>query len=1175
MAKKSDKKGKGGSSVLKGVLIALLIGLGCVVTAYLINYVPFTTRVELMSLDFRYKSRKPIDLYPNLGYVNLDTESCELAGDWPWPRNYHVALVETLGFYGARAAGYDVFYTEPSPINQRPAPELEEGMDEDVLIGKLQEMFVVHDENFEQALEKSGVIYLGEFLSKPNQVGLDEDASDEEIDSYISDKKENEKLDTSRYAAKLENLKAAQVDAFPTPEGWKGHVERMVDISVPIASLSRASQGIGFEQIIPDNITGTVYEYPMLLEYDGWVYPALGLLMAADMLGIDISKGKLVPNEYLELEVTKGHGEIQPGPIRIPVNEKIRSLMNWSGPYFDTYFHINFRQLSRYHAMTQVKAMVRDMEPSLVLDHSKAKGQLMEKIVKENWVEEEEGLVLADEILLAQRVAVTSEKDRSALIQSLVSSTGAPLERVERVVDGVRLSLHLREVATDEDRQMVADEISTHAYLNFREGLWNDADYPSIDVKHAKEIARNLLFFDHEGRSEVASPPYFAPCAHAHVYGEVRDISPTMLKNKVLMIGLEGEGTIDLNPQPYEESCAMVALHANAINTFLTSQYLHFPKESTMIFWLVVLTLIMALLAQFLSTRLSFLAYAVILVGYGYYCWNEFSSKGQDLNSVVPALGLTLSYLFSEGLQLYLAFKEKQKMKGMFGKMVSPDVLQVMSDNPDLFSLSGRRQSCTSYFSSMEGFHHISKGVTPQELTGLLGSYLTPASQIITSYKGYIDKYEGHIIMADYGVPIPTGNHRIQCLFASIECQLDMKAFEHFIYARKGKKVNTSMGVNTGFVSAGNMGSDKKMQYTIMGDTVNTAARFRPANWMYDYLGSIIIGEMTYPFAKDFVQLRPLDRLLLKGKLKPVNTFQVMGWKPEAYMEHRAGADVRENLEVCWAKHCPPEKIYGYELFFRHQAQRTGQGLCDEIADFFASQNEICAELTKITVFMEVRDNALTYGELQPRFEAITSHAMETIPSGEWKEKLHTWADHLKAHLKELEDDHHGNPEADKLHRDLLVVFEKVETQADRMENDPDLPPFLQKVWDEVRSFTGTDLSFDEKDYAGEYEEVYVKYEEAALAFVETVLARSEEYHVMMSIIGSMTEAEQRAVENYTRGLELHWEREWDDSVQKFQEVLVDLPEDKPSVEFLRRLENYKAKPPEADWQGEFKQTKK
>ena len=1163
---KKPSKGKPKQPLYLRMGIALLTASICCLLTWLISFLPFTSRAELMSLDLRYQTRKPIELYPNLGYVNMDNESCELAGPWVWPRNKHIALIKSLSFYGARAAGYDVFFVEPSPLEQGPSPSVE-GLNEEEVGEALSGMFIDHDEKFKNALEECKNIYLGNFFTTPKQLGLDN------LDSkalLLELEKQKSKMEKFR----MESMMVAQEYAFKSNGPWSEKLDRAVDLSSPIVPLAKVAAGIGFEQIIPDNITGTVYEYPMFMEYNGFIYPALGLLMASDVLGIDLSKVEYGNDSSLTFFVTKAHGKIKEGPLKVPVNAKMRSLMNWSAAYFDTYYHINYRQLARYFAVNQIKAYLMEKvktENDIALLSKKT----IEWAEREHWVEKKECRKIVQDCLTALLVQSQPEATREAHLALLLGQESALGKISEASLDAVRLALFVLKNSNEEDRMTVAQNISSPEEFSYRKDLFDLSQYPAIDVHHASEIVRNTLYFAQQNKIAQVSPLYFPPCEMSHVNGKLQRISPTMLKDKIFMIGLEGEGTIDLNPQPYQENCAMVALHVNAINSFLTNQFLEFPKTSDTLLALVLLCLLVGVFSQLFSTRWSFTGMVFILIVYIYYAWWQFSAHGRHIHMVVPVLGLFLSYFSSVGLQLYLAFREKQKMKGMFGKMVSPDVLKVMSENPDLFSLTGRRQSCTSTFSSMENFAGIVKGVTPQEMTGLLSSYLTPASQIITSYKGYIDKYEGHIIMSDFGVPLVTGDHRLQCLYASIEQQLDITAFKHHIHARTGKYVNTSIGVNTGFVSAGNMGSDKKMQYTIMGDTVNTAARFRPANWIYNYLGGIILGESTYPFVKDMVQTRPLDRLLLKGKLKPINIYQVMGWDPQVYLNTRGKEDVSETLRVCWADHCPPEKIYGYHLHWKEQFERTEHAMCKELSDFFGSHIDLCAELTRLTICREIRDNGQHYLSLAPRYQNISSKELSSIPSGEWKEKLHHWAQQIEEHLEYLQAHFKNNPEADKLRRDLLDVFEKVEALSARLELQLALPTALQNTWEKLRQFTSSNFQFDIANYGQLVETRYREYQIPAQALVLKIAKRQTEYHEMMSRVGSMTEKQKRGCENYKNALTLHWDRKWEESIAMFKVALNDLPNDKASLSFIERIEAYKSAPPPSDWQGEFKQTKK
>jgi hypothetical protein len=314
---------------------------------------------------------------------------------------------------------------------------------------------------------------------------------------------------------------------------------------------------------------------------------------------------------------------------------------------------------------------------------------------------------------------------------------------------------------------------------------------------------------------------------------------------------------------------------------------------------------------------------------------------------------------------------------------------------------------------------------------------------------------------------------------------------------------------------------------------------------------------------------------LLKGKLKPVNIYEVRGWDPEAYLESRGKDDVTETLQVCWADHCPSGKIVGYQLHFEEQFRRTQHPLAQELAEFFQSQQGIAGERNTAVMVKEICDNGTYYLSLNERFEAITNKTLSEIPKGAWKEKMTTWAKGLKQHLDLLEQEYRGNPEADKLHRDLLDVYEKIEAQEERLELEMELPGPLSKSWDDIRAYASTAFETDDTDHQERIDELNNIYKETASGLVASVSKRMDEYHAMMALAGSMTEKEKRGCETYAKALSLHWERKWDESLEAFEACLVDLPGDKAAMEFIGRVKRYKDDPPPESWQGEFKQTKK
>jgi hypothetical protein len=305
-----------------------------------------------------------------------------------------------------------------------------------------------------------------------------------------------------------------------------------------------------------------------------------------------------------------------------------------------------------------------------------------------------------------------------------------------------------------------------------------------------------------------------------------------------------------------------------------------------------------------------------------------------------------------------------------------------------------------------------------------------------------------------------------------------------------------------------------------------------------------------------------------------VNIYEVRGWDPKTYLETRGQEDVTETLQVIWADHCPPEKIYGYHLLWKEQFTRTQHPLCKELSDFFEKHIPDAAKLSKFTIFREIQNNGQHHTEMTALVQEVASMELAPIPDGPWQEKLENWSKNLHDLLQTL-NERESNPDLDKLKRELTDEHEKVEALLGRLMDTVQLPDALEQAWAEIKSYVETRFENDETDYEEQRAAHYDIYRESATALVESVSKRMPEYHEMMALAGSMTEGEKRGCETYLKALELHWERKWDESIAMFQKVLEDIPGDKAAQSFIERIEGYKETPPPASWQGQFAQTKK
>jgi len=263
----------------------------------------------------------------------------------------------------------------------------------------------------------------------------------------------------------------------------------------------------------------------------------------------------------------------------------------------------------------------------------------------------------------------------------------------------------------------------------------------------------------------------------------------------------------------------------------------------------------------------------------GLYSYWMFRHQAIWVQLIPLLVGVAASYLASVVYQFLSEQKEKKKIRGMFQTYMSPKVLKYLEDHPDAFSLSGEKREATMFFSDVANFTTISESLSAEELALVLNKYLSPMTEILMKYDGYVDKYEGDAIMCDFGVPMEDPDHAWKACFAALDQQANLEILRPQIKKDHGVDIFVRMGVNSGVVSAGNMGSTQRFQYTVMGDAVNQASRFEGANKQYGTY--LMIGEETYRRAQDKIEVRILDRLVVKGKLKPITVYQLLGRKDQ------------------------------------------------------------------------------------------------------------------------------------------------------------------------------------------------------------------------------------------------------------------------------------------------------
>ena len=358
-------------------------------------------------------------------------------------------------------------------------------------------------------------------------------------------------------------------------------------------------------------------------------------------------------------------------------------------------------------------------------------------------------------------------------------------------------------------------------------------------------------------------------------------VSPETFRGKLVLVGMTGTGYADdyWTPTSVRGKMDGIEIHANAIDTILRGDFIRDVRPSAtvgMIFVMGSVAAVALLALPMLAAALcSLLSLAVYVLAASYYF-----DEHLVLNLVYPPLALFLTYT---GVVFYRVIFEQgqaRALRGVLGQYLSPSVVAHVTRDPDRLKLGGDQREMTVMFSDLRGFTSFSEQLDPETLVHLLNEYLTVMSDVIFKYDGTIDKYMGDAIMAFWGAPEHQPDH------ATLSCRaaLDMVAALEQLNAKwadEGRPpLAMGIGINTGVMKVGNMGSNSRFDYTVLGDAVNLASRLEGLN--KEYGTTLIVSKATLDETGDVFHDRFLDLVAVKGKREPVEVFEILEaeWLP-------------------------------------------------------------------------------------------------------------------------------------------------------------------------------------------------------------------------------------------------------------------------------------------------------
>lgn len=369
-------------------------------------------------------------------------------------------------------------------------------------------------------------------------------------------------------------------------------------------------------------------------------------------------------------------------------------------------------------------------------------------------------------------------------------------------------------------------------------------------------------------------------------------IKPEQLKGKVALIGTSAPGLLDIRSTPVGSNYPGVEIHANLIAGMVNRTIKSMPAY--ILGAEVALLLVGGLALSFLIPMLSALwatvtaaAGVILITGLNFLIWSQ---ADMVLPLAASILMTAFVYTMNMAYGYFVESRSKRQFTELFGQYVPPELVDKMASDPEKYTMEPKAAELTILFSDVRGFTSISEALKPEELREYINDYLTDMSGIIRSkYNGTLDKYIGDAIMAFWGAPMDDPQHARNGVLAGLAMQKECEVLNAKFIARGWPTLKIGVGLNSGNVRVGDMGSQVRRAYTVMGDAVNVASRLEGRTKYYGV--GVLVGEATRKAVKDVI-FREVDRIKVKGKDEALTIYEPVA------LESEAGKEVHDELKL-------------------------------------------------------------------------------------------------------------------------------------------------------------------------------------------------------------------------------------------------------------------------------------
>ena len=822
------------------VLLYVLVPLLVVAAFSALHFAPFLETAENRIYDSMLRIKKPIEENDRILLLNIGDEALVNIGVWPWSRDIVARGLVLLREFQARTVSLDIEYVEESPL----------GVNSSVLNEEIPQLF---QREFSQI--RGNIVDLFTALQQ-GQISLsDAETFVQDLTSLTAESRElllNKVRDIARdndefmgNAARLNGNAFFTVNMLASPDavvreeteqytrenfaldalelrGSEQIFEQAGGIRPTILPILDDAAGVGFVnvEIDPDGVRRRIN---LLYRHEGDYYPQLALSPVLDVLGNP--EMEATPERLILKEAELPDGTVT--DIRIPLTERGRALVHWpDGEFDESYRHMSYYRLVIHEELERrLVDNLRIMADAGYLNYYQGDFDPLQAYDYAERIRED---VLAggDPSQMDEYVEVRRQFFGAVGDFLEGGSEGAIIGELEGVLE----------------QQNVPDDLRQNYEALLEEVPQN--------FESTRDVYNNLM--------------------------DTRERLRDQVTDSIIFVGLTATGTVDIGVTPFSERYANVGTHASVANMILENNFLDVYPLWYSIVAAVVLAFGIAFLIRNLNPLVSILvgvaAVVAFLVAGGAY----FMQTGIYFPMLTPALSMFFTFLVITSVKFIQTAQERSYIRNAFSHYLSTDVINDLLSDPSKLSLGGEKKYLTAFFTDVKGFSTISEHLDPSDLVKLLNSYLTEMSNIILELRGTIDKYEGDAIISFFGAPVEYADHAGRaCLSALRMKRMENILNEHILREELSPNpLLTRIGINTGEMVVGNMGTAQKMDYTMMGNSVNLAARLEGVNKQYGTW--ILASEVTRNEAGENFLFRRLDRVRVVGINEPVRLYEVV-----------------------------------------------------------------------------------------------------------------------------------------------------------------------------------------------------------------------------------------------------------------------------------------------------------